>query len=71
MFNYAFLIPIFPLLAFVLIVFFLNRNNRISALTAVAGIFCAGVVAYLVLFEAVGEGAELAQHPFFQKLPVF
>ncbi len=44
MFNLAFLIPIFPLLAFVLIVFFFNRNNRLSALTAVAGIFAAGVV---------------------------
>ena len=71
MFNYAFLIPIFPLLAFLLIVFFLNRNNRVSALTAVAGIFGAGVVAYLVLFEAIGKGSELAQHPFFQKLPFF
>ncbi len=71
MFNYAFLIPIFPLLAFLLIVFFLNRNNKVSALTAVAGIFAAGVVAYLVLFEAIGEGAELAKHPFYQKLPVF
>lgn len=71
MFNYAFLIPIFPLLAFVLIVFFLNRNNRVSALTAVAGILAAGVVAYLVLFEAIPEGGELAQHPFFQTLPLF
>ncbi len=71
MFNYAFLIPLFPLAAFVLIVFFLNRNNRVSALTAVAGIFAAGVVAYLVLFEAIGEGAELAKHPYFAKLPVF
>ncbi|MBI5029169.1 MAG: NADH-quinone oxidoreductase subunit L [Chloroflexi bacterium] len=71
MFNYAFLIPIFPLLAFVLIVFFLNRNNRVSALTAVAGIFAAGVVAYLVLFEAISKGGELAQHPFFQTLPLF
>jgi NADH-quinone oxidoreductase subunit L len=69
MFNLAFLIPIFPLLAFVLIVFFLNRNNRVSALTAVAGIFLSGVFAYGVLFEAIGHGAELAKHPFFQTLP--
>ena len=62
--NLAFLIPIFPLLAFVLIVFFLNRNNRLSALTAVAGIALAGVVAYGVLYEAISRGAELAQHPF-------
>ncbi len=64
MFNFAFLIPLFPILAFVLIVFFLNRNNRLSAWTAVAGIFLAGVVAYGVFFEAVGHGAELAQKPY-------
>ncbi len=68
MFNYAFLIPLFPLAAFVLIVFFLNRNNRVSALTAVLSIFLAGVVAYGVLYEAIGAGAELAKHPFSQVL---
>jgi NADH-quinone oxidoreductase subunit L len=62
--NLAFLIPIFPLLAFVLIVFFLNRDNRLSALTAVAGIALAGVVAYGVLYQAITQGAELAKHPF-------
>lgn len=64
MFNLAFLIPLFPIIAFVLIVFFLHRNNRLSAWTAVAGIFLAGVVAYGVFFEAVGHGSELAQKPF-------
>jgi NADH-quinone oxidoreductase subunit L len=62
--NLTFLIPIFPLLAFVLIVFFLNRDNRLSALTAVAGIALAGVVAYGVLYQAITQGAELAKHPF-------
>ena len=71
MFNYAFLIPIFPLIAFALIVFFFNRNNRLSALTAVGGIFLAGVVSYGVLFQAVGDGAELAKHPFFSYLAGF
>ena len=69
MLNLAFLIPIFPLLAFVLIVFFLNRNNRVSALTAVAGIFLSGVFAYGALYEAIGRGAGLAKEPFFQTLP--
>jgi NADH-quinone oxidoreductase subunit L len=64
MFNLAFLIPLFPILAFVLIVFFFNRNNRLSAWTAVAGILLAGVVAYGVFFQAIGQGAELAQKPF-------
>ncbi len=68
MFNYAFLIPVFPLLAFALIIFFFNRNNRLSALTAVAGILLAGVLAYSVLFEAIGHGPELAEKPFFQVL---
>ena len=64
MLNLAFLIPLFPILAFVLIVFFFNRNNLLSALTAVAGILIAGVFAYGVLFEAIGKGPELAQNPF-------
>jgi len=64
MLNLAFLIPAFPLLAFALIVFFFNRNNRLSALTAVAGILLAGVLAYGVLFEAISHGAELAKNPF-------
>ncbi|MBI5302573.1 MAG: NADH-quinone oxidoreductase subunit L [Chloroflexi bacterium] len=68
MFNYAFLIPIFPLAVFLLIVLFLNRNNRVSALTAVAGIFLSGVFAYGVLYEAIGKGGELAKHPFYQPL---
>ncbi len=71
MFNLAFLIPIFPLLAFVLIVFFLNRNNRVSALTAVGGILLAGIFSYGVLFEAIGRGGELAKHPESFSLPGF
>lgn len=64
MFNLAFLIPLFPLLAFVLIVFFLNKSNRLSSWTAVGGIFLAGVIAYGVFFQAIGVGPELAKHPF-------
>lgn len=63
MFNLAFLIPLFPLLAFVLIIFFLNKSNRLSSWTAVGGIFAAGVIAYGVFFQAIGE-KELTQHPF-------
>jgi NADH-quinone oxidoreductase subunit L len=71
MFNLAFLIPIFPLLAFALIIFFFNRNNRLSALTAVAGISLAAIVSYGVLFEAIGHGGELAKKPFVQVLAGF
>jgi NADH-quinone oxidoreductase subunit L len=71
MLNLAFLIPLFPLLAFALIVFFLNRYNRVSALTAVAGILLSGIFSYGVLFEAIAQGAELAKNPFFQIIPGF
>jgi NADH-quinone oxidoreductase subunit L len=69
MFEYAFLIPLFPLTAFVLIVLFqFNRNNRLSALTAVASMLLSGIVSYGVLFEALNEGGELAKHPFHETL---
>ncbi len=71
MFNYAYLVIIFPITAFVLIAFFFNRNHRLSAWTAIAGIFLAGVVAYGVLFEALARGAELAKEPFFVHIPWF
>ncbi len=71
MFNYAFLVIVFPITAFTLIVFFFNRNHRLSAWTAIAGISLAGVVAYGVLFEALARGAELAKEPFFAHIPWF
>jgi NADH-quinone oxidoreductase subunit L len=71
MFNLAFLVIIFPITAFALIVFFFNRNHRLSAWTAIAGIFLAAVVAYGVLFEALAHGAELAKEPFFAHIPWF
>ncbi len=64
MFNLAYLVIVFPITAFVLIVLLFNRNQRLSAWTAIAGIFLAGVVAYGVLFQALGVGAELAKEPF-------
>ena len=69
MFNLAFLVIVFPITAFALIVFFFNRNQRLSAWTAIAGIGAAGVVAYGVLFEALGIGPELAVHPFVTRVP--
>ncbi|MGE5264126.1 MAG: NADH-quinone oxidoreductase subunit L [Acidobacteriota bacterium] len=71
MFNLAFLVILFPITAFTLIVLFLNRNQRLSAWTAIAGIFLAGVVAYGVLFQALGIGPELAKEPFVAHLPWF
>ncbi|MBI4785556.1 MAG: NADH-quinone oxidoreductase subunit L [Chloroflexi bacterium] len=71
MFNLAFLVIVFPITAFALIVFFFNRNKRLSAWTAIAGIGAAGVVAYGVLFQALGVGPELAKHPFIAYVPWF
>jgi NADH-quinone oxidoreductase subunit L len=71
MFNLAFLVILFPITAFTLIVFFFNRNQRLSAWTAIAGIFLAGVVSYGVLFQALGIGPELAKEPFFAHVPWF
>ncbi len=71
MFNFAFLVVVFPITAFTLIVLFLNRSHRASAWTAIAGIFGALIVAYGILLEALPQGHELAKHPFFAKFNWF
>jgi NADH-quinone oxidoreductase subunit L len=53
----AWLIPIFPLLAFVLIVFFLNTNKRLSGYVAVGGILISLALSIGVL------GQMLVSHP--------
>src|SRR5574341_1451742 len=64
MFDLAYLVVVFPIAAFALIVFFFNRSHRLSAWTAIAGIALASVVAYGILFQALGQGAELGKSPF-------
>ncbi len=59
------LIPLLPLLAFAIIVLFTRKSNRISALVAVFGILAAMALSYGVFTEALSEGAELAQNPFY------
>ncbi len=59
--QFAWLIPLFPFLAFGLIVFFTRPNHRLSAYVAIGGIFLAMVVAYGVFFEALGRGAALGR----------
>ncbi len=71
MFNLAFLVIVFPITAFALIVFFFNKSHRLSAWTAIAGIFLAGVVAYGIMFQALGIGPELAKEPFVFRLNWF
>lgn len=71
MFNLGFLVVVFPIAAFALIVFFFNRSHRLSAWTAIAGVALAGVVAYGILFQALGQGAELGKHPFVSRVDWF
>lgn len=66
MFNYAYLVIVFPITAFALIVFFLNKSHKASAYAAIVGIALAGVVAYGVLIEAITTyGFKLAEEPQF------
>ncbi|MBI3741296.1 MAG: NADH-quinone oxidoreductase subunit L, partial [Chloroflexi bacterium] len=68
MFNLAYLVVLFPIIAFTLIVFVTRKNHRLSAWTAVAGIFGALVIAYGILLEALPQGAELLKHAFIAKI---
>lgn len=49
MLDFAWLIPVFPLLSFVLIVFFFNRNNNLSARTAIGAMFLSLLYSLYVL----------------------
>src|SRR5713226_9183652 len=71
MFNLAFLVILFPIAAFALIIFFLYRFPRVSGLTAIAGIFGAGVVSYGILLQALNVGPELAKNPFIARVNWF
>jgi NADH-quinone oxidoreductase subunit L len=57
--QFAWLIPLFPFLAFGLIILFTRPNHRLSAYVALGGILLALLVAYGVFFEALGKGSSL------------
>ncbi|OQX92098.1 MAG: NADH-quinone oxidoreductase subunit L [candidate division Zixibacteria bacterium 4484_95] len=59
MVEYSWLIPLFPLLSFVLIVFFLNRNNRVSSYFAIAMILTSMVLSFKILVEVLAN-----PHPY-------
>ncbi len=63
--QFTLLIPAFPLLAFAIIVFFTRNSNRTSAFVAILGILLALALSLGVFVEALVEGAELAQNPFY------
>ncbi len=63
LFNLVLLLPLFPLLAFVLIVLWTHANKRLSAGLAIGGIALSWVIGWAIAFAAFGiEG--LAHHPF-------
>jgi NADH-quinone oxidoreductase subunit L len=63
--EFTLVIPLLPLLAFAIIVLLTRNNNRLSALIAVFGMIGALALSYGVFLEALSEGHELAQNPFY------
>jgi NADH-quinone oxidoreductase subunit L len=56
--QYAYLIPFWPLLGFALIVFFTNRNQKVSSLLATSMVGISWLMSVTVLWEALhAEGA--------------
>jgi NADH:ubiquinone oxidoreductase subunit 5 (subunit L)/multisubunit Na+/H+ antiporter MnhA subunit len=55
MVEYSWLIPLFPLLSFVLIVFFLNRNNKVSSYFAIGMVLLSFLVSLKVFFEVLAH----------------
>lgn len=60
--NLIWLIPVYPLLAFVIIIFGLNRNKKASAWLAVAAIALATVHSWIITFSTIGSYMEDSHH---------
>ncbi len=61
--NLIWLIPIYPLLSFILIVVFgINRNKKASAWLAIGSMALATIHSWIIFFEAVGAYAADAHH---------
>jgi NADH-quinone oxidoreductase subunit L len=59
------LIPVFPLLAFGIIVLFTNRWNGLSHWVAIGALLISFVLGFIVIGNAISEGGhELGAHPF-------
>jgi len=61
-FDLIWLIPVYPLLAFVIIILGLNRNKKASAWLAVAAIFIATVHSWMITFITAAAYMEDAHH---------
>lgn len=69
--QFSLFIPLFPLLAFAIIVLFTRSNNRLSAMIAILGIVIALALSLGVFLEALAEGPELVLRPFYGTPIVF
>src|SRR5262245_16889940 len=63
--NFTLLIPLFPFLAFGIIILFTRGRNRLSALIAIVGVIMALAVSLGVFLEALAVGPELVRDPFY------
>ncbi|HZY42864.1 MAG TPA: proton-conducting transporter membrane subunit, partial [Anaerolineae bacterium] len=57
------LIPALPLLSFFLIFLFARGRNRLSHTIAIGSVLIAFVIAQIVFWSVIGDGAHLAEHP--------
>jgi len=55
MVEYSWIIPLFPLFSFVMIVFFLNRNNKVSSYFACAMMLVSFILSLKVFFEVLAH----------------
>lgn len=69
--NFTLFIPLFPFLAFAIIVLYARRSNSLSAMIAIVSILIALALSLGVFLESLAEGAELAQNPFYSVPIVF
>jgi len=67
-FNLAWLIPLPTLIAFFLIILFTNRNKRLSSNIALAGVFIAWLLSWIVAFLAF-FGPDVEVKPFDMSIP--
>jgi NADH-quinone oxidoreductase subunit L len=61
--EYAWLIPVFPLLSFLLIVFFFNKSNTLSARTAIGAMFLSLLYSLYVMGTLLVSEVD-PKHPF-------
>ena len=55
MLAYSWIIAALPLLAFIMIIFFLNRNNKISSGFSIAMVFTSFVLSCVVLIQVLND----------------